>query len=260
MNSVGSRLLYVSGECLVVNKLSGEAVEGARPGIAELPRLLQEALAARGEPLAHDELSPPVAAHRLDVPVSGCVVFARTPRSLRLLNAAFAHTPPPAVPAITKQYWAIVEPPPGAPPGAAGTGEPFPGTGELVHWLRFDSRKNKTIAFNAPGPGRKQSALRYRLLGTGRNYWFLAIELVTGRRHQIRAQLAALGLPIKGDLKYGARRSEKLGGIRLHARSITFPDPAAPGGRITVVATPPLQDNLWQAFHEAAPADSGGTR
>ena len=258
-NSAASRILYLSGDCLVINKLSGEAVEGAGQGMVDLPRLLPAALAAKGAALAREELVPPVAAHRLDVPVTGCVVFARTPSALKFLNAAFANTAPLdapagglAVPAVEKHYWAIVEPPRG--------GEPLNGSGELVHWLRFDSRKDKSIAGNEPGPGRKKSVLRYRLLGQGRNYWFLAIELVTGRRHQIRAQLAACGLYIKGDLKYGARRSEKQGGIRLHARSIVFPDPAGSGSRITVAALPPLPDNLWQAVHEAADAEPGGKR
>jgi 23S rRNA pseudouridine1911/1915/1917 synthase len=89
------------------------------------------------------------------------------------------------------------------------------------------------------------------LAGRGRDYLFLEIELVTGRHHQIRAQLERIGLHVKGDLKYGARRSEKNGGIRLHARSFSFPDMAGNGKRIAVQADPPLQDNLWQAFQQA---------
>jgi 23S rRNA pseudouridine1911/1915/1917 synthase len=245
-SDVSSRILYLSGNCAVVNKLSGEAVEGAGPGMGDMPQTLAAALAAATGPSPHDALALPVAVHRLDVPVSGCAAFALTQSALRFLNAAFsggASFGNDTAPAIEKHYWAIVETPP--------DGTPVPDAGELVHWLRFDPLRNKSIAYNKPEPGRKKAVLRYRLVGRGRHYLFFDIELITGRHHQIRSQLARLRLHIKGDLKYGARRSEPGGGIRLHARSLVFPDPAGTGERISVIAEPPLMDNLWLAFEQS---------
>jgi 23S rRNA pseudouridine1911/1915/1917 synthase len=246
-SGVSSRILYVSGDCVVVNKLSGEAVEGAGPGMTDLPRALSAVLAANRPAGGASVL--PAAAHRLDVPVTGCAAFALTKPALRFLSAAFASAGEgPGVPAVEKHYWAVVEAPAGETPPIPPEG------GELCHWICFDSRQNKSFAYDRPGPGRKKALLTYRPVGKGRNYLFLDIALITGRHHQIRAQLARLRLHIKGDLKYGARRSEASGGIRLHARSLSFPDPSGNGGRISVVAEPPLGDNLWLAFAAAAGA------
>jgi 23S rRNA pseudouridine1911/1915/1917 synthase len=250
---LAGRIIHCDSNCVVVNKIAGEAVEGAGVGMAALPSLLAAELAAPGHPAAvpGDALALPVAAHRLDVPVSGCVVFARTQAALRLLNAAFGGGDGKTV---EKLYWAVVE----QPQNGALYGTVFPEqAGELVHWLQFDPRRNRSVAFDETGAGRKKAVLRYRLAGKGRDYLFFEIELVTGRHHQIRAQFERVGLHVKGDLKYGARRSEKNGGIRLHARSLSFPDPAgngesADGKRITVQADPPLRDNLWLAFEETA--------
>ena len=237
-SEIAGRILYCSGYCVVVNKIIGEAVEGAGKGMIDLQRLLADELAAQNyPPAAEDALPLPTAAHRLDVPVSGCAVFARTAPALRFLNAAFSGE------AVRKHYWAIAEPSSHNALFAEGAAE-----STLTHWLQFDSRRNKSVAHDQPGPGRKKSILRCRLAGRGQHYLFLEIELITGRHHQIRAQLARAGLHVKGDLKYGARRSDPNGGIRLHARSLAFPDPAGSGNSITVCADPPLRDNLWQAF------------
>ena len=139
----------------------------------------------------------------------------------------------------------------------------LPAEGELVHWLYENKMTNKSLVLplDAEPPTRrrirerpKKAVLRYRVVGKGDHYLFLEINLVTGRHHQIRAQLAAVGLHIKGDLKYGAKRSEKDGGIRLHAYSLVFPDTLKARSRrkIKVKAVPPLQDPLWKAFAEAA--------
>ena len=244
---IASRVVYCDSCCVVVNKVAGEATEGARPGMMDLPRLLADELASpRWPPASGDALTLPEAAHRLDVPVSGCAVFARTQAALVSLNRAFVEN------AVEKHYWAIVEQPPeGQLPQGAAEGI------ELVHWIGHDPRRNKSVAHDEPGPGRKKAILRCRMVGTGRDYLFFEVELRTGRRHQIRAQLERLGLRVKGDLKYGARRSEKGGGIRLHARSVAFPDPAGSGKRIAVQADPPLRDSLWLAFEEAISAAAG---
>jgi 23S rRNA pseudouridine1911/1915/1917 synthase len=227
-----SRIIYTNEQCMVINKLPGEAAEGAGKGMTDLPAVLQGQFGGAFS-----------AVHRLDVPVSGCTLFARTPGALSFLSAAFAAG------RVQKYYWAIVEmPPPNLDLGS---------TGELIHWLEEDRRHNKCAAYAEEAPGRKQAVLRYKITGRGTNYLFMEIELITGRRHQIRAQLAALGLHIKGDLKYGSKRSEKTGGIRLHAYSLRFPAP--PGspettgeGYILVKAAPPLRDRLWEDFGKNA--------
>jgi 23S rRNA pseudouridine1911/1915/1917 synthase len=224
----------------VINKLAGEAVEGAAPGMDDLCQMAgiafsQMESAALEEKVAA-EFQSPTAVHRLDVPASGCVLFARTQTALRFLNAAFAGQSQK----VEKHYWAVVEKPQNEISPAA----------VLVHWIQFDHKKNKSRAFDEPGPGRKKAVLQYRLIGAGENYLFLDVELISGRHHQIRCQLERMGLHIRGDLKYGARRSEAVGGIRLHARSPSFPNPAG-GNRISVRADPPVQDNLWRAFMTA---------
>jgi len=250
MSDIGTRILHCDAHCAVVNKEAGEASEGAGKGMGCLQRLLADELRAPGypPPPARGALASPAAAHRIDVPVTGCALFARDAGALRFLGAAFQSGD------VEKRYWAIVEMPDGgAEPESAALK-----SAELVHWIQFDPKRNKSIAHDEPGAGRKKAILRCNPVGKGRDYMFLEIELVTGRHHQIRAQLARIGLRIKGDLKYGARRSEKGGGIRLHARSLSFPDPGG-GGRISAIADPPAQDSLWLAFRSAAERAAGAT-
>ncbi|GHU82517.1 RNA pseudouridine synthase [Spirochaetia bacterium] len=233
--TLAERILFINDDCLVLNKLPGEAMEGAKAGMIDLAGLLAEhygVTQGRVKPFA------PTAVHRLDVPVTGCALFARTPRALSFLQTAFARGE------AEKYYWAAVE--------LSAALQKLPETGELVHWLETDAKHNKSMAYDTERPNSKRGVLRYRIRGMGQRYAFLEIELITGRHHQIRAQLAALALRIKGDLKYGAARSEKGGGIRLHARSLAFPDPSVPGSIIRVAAPPPIPDRLWQDFEEAA--------
>jgi 23S rRNA pseudouridine1911/1915/1917 synthase len=234
-------IVYLDENCAVVNKSPGESSEPLAPGsvspMSDLARLLAERLAGADNPAAPEKAPGggffPVAVNRLDVPVSGCVLFARNASALSFLNARFRAGE------VGKIYWGICEMP--------GPGRNIPETGELVHWLR--QAGNKTTAYDEAGPGRKKAVLRYRILGRGSHYLFLEIQLLTGRHHQIRAQFARMGLPVKGDLKYGGRRSEKDGGIRLHSYTIAFPDPAGTEGRIiTVKALPPRPDALWEAL------------
>jgi 23S rRNA pseudouridine1911/1915/1917 synthase len=225
-----SRILYLDEECVVINKVPGEAAEGVSPGMSGTVDL--SVVLARRLPLVGN--FPPQAVHRLDVPVSGCLLFARTPGALAFLSDTFARG------LAEKRYWAVLEMP--------GPEMNFPEQGELVHWIAGNPRTNKSTAYGEEGPGRKKAVLRCRVTGRGERYLFMEIKLLTGRHHQIRAQLAALGLHIKGDLKYGAKRSERGGGIRLHARSLAFPNPAAKDVSIHVTATPPLLDRLWEDF------------
>jgi 23S rRNA pseudouridine1911/1915/1917 synthase len=229
-----ARILYICPECVVINKLPGESVEPVEAGnMANLPRILAARFGNTEQGGKQSGgLSLPAAVHRLDVPVSGCVLFARTSGALAALSASFSQG------RVEKIYWALVEIPEMVPEE----------TGELIHWIKTDTRRNKSIAYDEAGPGRKKAVLRYRIRGRGTHYLFLEIELITGRHHQIRAQLAARGLHIKGDLKYGSRRSEKNGGIRLHSYSLSFPDPVRPEKIIRVSGGPPLPDPLWDAF------------
>jgi 23S rRNA pseudouridine1911/1915/1917 synthase len=229
-----ARILYESPHCLVINKLPGEAVEGAAPGMVDLPRLWLEQYGIPARPGGPPD--PPRAVTRPDVPVSGCALFALTAQAQTLFTESLRRGD------LEKRYWAVIEAPPAD----------LPESGELVHWIGSEARGNRSRAYGEEGPGRKRARSRYRVLGRGERYLFLEIELLTGRRHQIRSQLAALGLHIKGDLKYGARRSEREGGIRLHARSLSFPNPAEPQERLCIVAPPPRMDRLWAAFEEAA--------
>ncbi|MDR0313925.1 MAG: RNA pseudouridine synthase [Treponema sp.] len=218
-----NEILFENDACIVINKCCGE--DGQKP--SGLPSLR------------------PV--HRLDTPASGCLLLAKTPKAAAFLSAAFSHSMEADLSSsiIEKCYWAIVEMPENALPENA----PLESR-ELIHWISFDRARNKSFAHAQAGPDRKKAVLRYCQAGKGDRYLFLEIDLITGRHHQIRAQLAALGLHIKGDLKYGARRSERSGGIRLHAYSLRFPNPLAPKETIEVNALPPMMDTLWEAFSE----------
>ncbi|HCM27333.1 MAG TPA: RNA pseudouridine synthase [Treponema sp.] len=241
----------------MINKMSGEAMEGAgkgaKTGVVDLSASLG-ALLGKGKKMDGSDFGV-TAVHRLDVPVTGCALFAREPDALAFLNTCFAEG------TARKTYWAVTEVPDGYPAGEA-VGPSSPGEWkELVHWLRFDPRTNKSHAWDTEIPDGKRSILRYRIVGRGERYLFVEVELITGRHHQIRAQLAAIGLKIKGDLKYGAHRSEKGGGIRLHARSLAIPDMDSPDHSrprfIQCVAPVPQEDSLWAAF-EAAAAKANG--
>ena len=239
MTPQAERLLFENEACIVINKLPGESSE-------------QPDLAAPGERFV---------VHRLDIPVSGCLLLAKTPEAAAFLCGAFASSascPHPAQ--VEKRYWAIVEKP--------KENNSFSKEGEvsrvLEHGISFNKKENKSFAHDVKNetpqkaPLKKQKStlkkaiLRYRVIGQGEHYLFMEIDLVTGRHHQIRAQLAALGLHIKGDLKYGSRRSEENGGIRLHAHSLAFPNPQKPDEIIRVKAPPPVMDPLWTAFEKAA--------
>jgi len=223
-----SRILWENPACLVVNKLPGET--------------------------AGDEEAFPRAVHRLDVPVSGCVLCAKTPKALAFLSGLFREGPSSqaggaGAGSVRKLYWAVTE--------APGEDAPPPPEGELSQWITWDKARNKSRAWDKKMPGALEARLRCRVAGRGERYLFMEIELLTGRHHQIRAQLASRGIHIKGDLKYGARRSEKAGGIRLHARSLSFPNPLSKEELITVIAPPPLYDRLWAAFPGCGGAGEG---
>ena len=202
------RILFEDNHLLVFNKRVGEIVQGDKTGDEPLCETLKAFVAQRDSKPGHVFMGVP---HRLDRPVSGICVFAKTSKCLERLNALFREGD------VHKTYWALT------------CGRPEPAEGELVHWLSRNEKQNKSYAF--PDDGRKHPAeaklakLRYRVLRDTDRYHLVEVELLTGRHHQIRCQLAAIGCPIKGDLKYGAPRSNPDGGISLHARSIVFDHP-----------------------------------
>lgn len=221
-------VLYEDNHLILVNKRAGEIVQfdktGDTPLEEEVKRYLKERYHKPGEVFLG-------VVHRIDRPVSGVVLFARTSKALVRLNEMMQTR------AVKKRYWALVCE---KPPQQEET---------LIHYLFRDSRTNKTRCYPNPGKEAKKAILHYRLIGATQRYWLLEIDLETGRHHQIRAQLAAIGCPIKGDLKYGAPRSNPDGGISLHARNISFQHPVQ---NIPLSVTAPLpSDPLWNLFAES---------
>ena len=167
--------------------------------------------------------------HRIDRPVSGAVLFAKTSKALVRLNEMIREG------RIRKVYWALTE------------NRPEAESGELRHYILRDGRTNRSKAFDAPRPEAKEARLKYRMVGAGTRYTLVEVELLTGRHHQIRAQLSRIGCPIRGDLKYGARRSLPGGGISLHSRRVAFEHPVR-REPVEVTAPVPAGDNLWACF------------
>lgn len=216
-------VLYEDNHLIVVNKAVGEIVQGDKTGDEPLSetvkRYLKEKYAKPGNVFCG-------VTHRLDRPVTGVVVFAKTSKALSRMNALFAdHTK------IKKRYWAIV------------CGRPEEEAATLRHHLVRVEKMNKSFAYPRPKPNSKEAVLDYRVLAYGDRYTLVEVDLHTGRHHQIRCQLAAVGCPIKGDLKYGAPRSNPDGGISLHARSIEFEHPVS--HELVSVVAPVPDGNLW---------------
>ena len=166
--------------------------------------------------------------HRLDRPVSGLVVFAKTSKALSRLNEMFKNSE------VKKTYWAIVKQ------------TPAETEGELVNYLVRNEKQNKSYAYDTEKPGSKKAILHYRLIARSDNYSLLEVDLKTGRHHQIRCQLAKMGCPIKGDLKYGFPRSNPDGSICLHARRVRFVHPVSK--ELIDVVAPVPSDNLWRSL------------
>lgn len=211
---ISGRILYEDNHLLVINKKVGEIVQGDNTGDEPLSETLKAFIAQRDGKPGHVFMGVP---HRLDRPVSGIAMFAKTSKALERMNEAFRTS------TISKTYWALTC---AAPEKAEDT---------LTDMLLRNEKQNKTYICHNGNPQAKEAKLRYRLLKSFDRYHLVEVELITGRHHQIRCQLAGIGCVIKGDLKYGAARSNRDGGINLHARSITFVHPTK-GETITVTA------------------------
>ncbi len=214
---LSSRILYEDNHILVFNKVPGEIVQGDKTGDECLAETLKTYIAWRDSKPGKVYLGIP---HRLDRPVSGIVVFAKTSKALSRLSEMFRTGD------MHKTYWALCC---GAPANEAG---------ELTDWLVRNEKINKSFISKPGATGAKEARLRYRLIGKTDRYSLISVQLLTGRHHQIRCQLAAMGCVIKGDLKYGAPRSNPDGGICLHSREIRFIHPVKKE-EMTLLAPPP---------------------
>lgn len=223
------RILYEDNHLIVVNKLAGELVQPDPDGTSALENEIKDFLKKRDSKPGAVFLG---VVHRIDRPVSGAVMFAKTSKALARLNEMIKNR------AVEKRYWAIVEE------------LPDPAEGELRHYISRDGRTNRAHVYTSAKGDAKEARLAYKHLASSRNYHLLEVDLQTGRHHQIRAQLSKIGSPVRGDLKYGAARSNTGGGISLHSRTIAFEHPVT-HERITVTAPAPADDNLWTFFEEA---------
>lgn len=222
--SINNRILYEDNHLIAVNKLSGELTQGDKTGDEILPDMIKDYIAKKYDKPGAVYLG---VIHRLDRPTSGIVVFARTSKALTRMNKLFVDRE------TDKTYWAMVE------------GNPSRKSGTLVHYLVRNPKQNKSYAHDHEVPNSKMAKLSFKILKRMDNYSLLEIKLETGRHHQIRAQFSKIGCTIKGDLKYGAKRSNKDGSIHLHARSLSFVHPVKKD-TILITATPNTTDALWR--------------
>lgn len=227
-------VVYVDNHVIIVNKAPGEIVQADKTGDRPLSESVKDWI--KDKYAKHGNVFLGVV-HRLDRPVGGLVVFARTSKALARMNELFRRGN------VHKTYWAITR---NRPPEDAA---------ELCHYLVSVERNNKTYVSRPGDPKAKECRLRYRLIASSDRYHLLEVNLLTGRKHQIRAQLTAIGCPIKGDLKYGDKRSNPDGSISLMAKSIDFIHPVS-GKHIHAEAPVPTDDNLWQALANAVPDTS----
>lgn len=225
-------VLYEDNHIIIVNKWSGEIVQGDKTGDRPLSDIVKDYIKEKYQKPGAVFLG---VVHRLDRPVSGVVVFARTSKALTRLNAMFASRED-----VRKTYWAIVE-----RQNEKGDWR-NEGWLTLEHWLTRNERQNKSYAYDHEVPYSKKAVLRCRPIARGDRYALLEVQLLTGRHHQIRCQLSAVGCPIKGDLKYGARRSNPNGSISLHARRVEFVHPVSK--QPVCVEAPVPEESLWQVL------------
>lgn len=227
------KVVYEDNHIIVVDKASGEIVQGDKTGDKPLADIVKEYIKEKYAKPGNVFLG---VAHRLDRPVAGLVVFARTSKALARLNDMFRDG------RVHKTYWALTA---GMPPQPQGT---------LTDWLVRNEKQNKSYAYDHQVEGAKKAVLDYRVIGSTQRYNLLEVNLKTGRHHQIRCQLANMGCPIKGDLKYGAKRSNPDGSISLNAHTIDFVHPVSQK-HIVLQSTLP-DDNIWQQLNVAADADT----
>ena len=218
-------VVYEDNHIIVVNKTASEIVQADKTGDTPLSETVKQYLKEKYQKPGNVFIG---VTHRLDRPVSGLVIFAKTSKALTRLNEMFRTN------AVKKTYWAVVKNAPKEPEG------------ELVHFLVRNDKQNKSYAYEKEVPNSKKAVLDYRLIARSDHYYLLEVDLKTGRHHQIRCQLAKMGCPIKGDLKYGAQRSNPDGSICLHARRVRFVHPVSK--ELIELEAPLPPGNLWKGF------------
>lgn len=235
------KVIYEDNHIIIVYKESGEIVQGDKTGDTPLSDIVKAYIKEKYQKPGNVFLG---VAHRLDRPVSGLVVFAKTSKALTRLNKMFADGE------VHKTYWAIsplqTSPNRGgfqSTPSLQTSPNPQPPT-TLTHWLVRNEKQNKSYAYDHEVPRSKKAVLSYRVIGQGERYQLLEVNLLTGRHHQIRCQLSASGMPIKGDLKYGAKRSNPDGSISLLSHSVEFIHPVSK--ELISVKSPLPHDPLWK--------------
>tara|TARA_R110000868_G_scaffold48399_2_gene157255 strand:+ start:169 stop:867 length:699 start_codon:yes stop_codon:yes gene_type:complete len=218
------QVLYEDNHLIAINKRAGDIVQGDKTGDTPLSEVVKHYIKTKHNKPGNVYLG---VAHRLDRPTTGIVVFAKTSKALPRLNKLFAEKD------AQKTYWAVVNK------------MPDKETDTLTHWLKRNPKQNKSYGHKKEVPDSKKAILDYKIIKRLDRYFLLEIDLKTGRHHQIRAQLAAIGCVIKGDLKYGADRSNKDGSIHLHARSLSFIHPVKK--ELLQIIAPPPEDSVWAA-------------
>lgn len=221
-------ILYEDNHLIVVNKHAGDLVQSDPDGTEAIEDQIKAMIKIRDHKPGAVYLG---VVHRIDRPVSGAVVFAKTSKALTRLNEMIREQK------IKKTYWAVTE------------SRPNDEEGTLHHWIVRNAKTNRSHAHLRPKSDGKEAILDYRVLGASTNYTLVEVDLKTGRHHQIRAQLSAVGCVIKGDLKYGAKRSNKDGSISLHSRRVEFAHPV--GGKTLSITAPVPNESLWKFFEEA---------
>lgn len=219
------QVLHEDNHIIVVNKRVGDIVQGDKTGDKPLSEVVKEFIKDKYNKPGEVFLG---VVHRLDRPTTGIVVFARTSKALSRMNELFSNRE------TQKTYWAIVK------------NKPENSEEKLVHYIKRNEKNNTSKAHTREVPDSKLASLEYKIIKELNNYFALEINLHTGRHHQIRAQLSAIGCPIKGDLKYGFDRSNPDGGIHLHARKLVFVHPVSKEN-IEIVAPVP-NDVVWNAI------------
>jgi 23S rRNA pseudouridine1911/1915/1917 synthase len=225
MSAMVNEILFEDNHLLIVNKKPSQIIQGDKTGDKPLSELLKDFIKDRDHKPGNVFLG---VVHRIDRPVSGIVIFAKTSKALTRLNNMLKKGE------IHKTYWVVVK------------NKPSPEKDHLINWLKRDEQKNKAFAYDHPAVNTQKAELTYELIGQSDQYFLLQVQLLTGRHHQIRAQLAKIGCPVKGDLKYGFDRSNPDGSIHLHARSVEFMHPVKLE-MIKVIANPP-NEKLWNFF------------
>lgn len=218
------QVLFEDNHLIIINKRTGDIIQGDKTKDTPLVEIVKEYLKIKHDKPGNVYLG---VIHRIDRPTSGIVMFAKTSKALSRMNAMLKNQD------VNKLYWAITQ------------NKPDNKTGKLIHWLRKNPKNNKSTHFSKETANTKKAVLNYRILKTLDNYYLLEIKMESGRHHQIRCQLQAIGCPIKGDIKYGSKRTNKDGSIDLHARNLQFIHPVT---KKEIDITAPVRDEkIWKS-------------